>query len=73
MRDRQKKPYTPSDKLCKLWLQEKLSILRSAPSLNKKTRHFVSIVCMRNDSCLAMPPTIHCQPKLTSLDRDTIG
>ena len=30
------KPSAPSDKVCKLCLQEILSILRSAPSLNKK-------------------------------------
>ena len=30
------KPFTPGDKVCKLCLQEKLSILRSVPSLNKK-------------------------------------
>ena len=30
------KPFAPGDKVCKLCLQEKLSILRSPPSLNKK-------------------------------------
>ena len=34
------KPFAPGDKVCKLCLREKLSILRSAPSLNKKRRHF---------------------------------
>ena len=34
------KPFTPSNKVCGLCLQEKLSILRSAPSLNKKKRNF---------------------------------
>ena len=35
------KPFAPDDKVCKLCLQEKLSILRSAPSLNeKKKRNF---------------------------------
>ena len=29
-------PFAPNDKVCKLCLQEKLSILRSAPSLNKR-------------------------------------
>ena len=33
------KPFAPSDKVCKLCLQEKLSILRSAPSLNKKKKN----------------------------------
>ena len=32
------KPFAPSDKVCKLCLQEKLSTLRSAPSLNKKKK-----------------------------------
>ena len=31
------KPFAPNDKVCKLCLQEKLSILRSAPSLNKRS------------------------------------
>ena len=31
------KPFAPSNKVCKLFLQEKLSILRSAPSLNKRS------------------------------------
>ena len=30
------KPFAPGDKVCKLCLQEKLSTLRSVPSLNKK-------------------------------------
>ena len=34
------KPFAPSDKVCKLCLQEKLSILRSAPSLNKRSQIF---------------------------------
>ena len=34
------KPFTPSDKVCKLCLQEKLSILRSAPSLKKRSEIF---------------------------------
>ena len=33
------KPFAPSDKVCKLCLQDKLSILRSALSLNKKKRN----------------------------------
>ena len=31
------KPYTPGEKICKLCLQEKFSILISKPSLNKRT------------------------------------
>ena len=31
------KPFSPSDKVCKLCLQEKLSILKSAPPLNKRS------------------------------------
>ena len=34
------KPFAPNDKVCKLCLQEKLSILRSAPSLNKRSEIF---------------------------------
>ena len=34
------KPFAPSDKVCKLCLQEKLSTLRSAPSLNKRSEIF---------------------------------
>ena len=34
------KPFAPSDKVCKLCRQEKLSILRSAPSLNKRSDIF---------------------------------
>ena len=34
------KPFAPSNKLCGLCLQEKLSILRSAPSLNKRCKIF---------------------------------
>ena len=34
------KPYAPGDKICKLCLQEKLSILISKPSLNKWTEIF---------------------------------
>ena len=34
------KPFAPNDKLCKLCLQEKLSILRSALSLNKRREIF---------------------------------
>ena len=34
------KPYAPGDKICKLCLQEKLSILISKPSLNKRTDIF---------------------------------
>ena len=30
------KPFAPGKKVCKLSLQEKVSILKSAPSLNKK-------------------------------------
>ena len=34
------KPFAPGDKVCGLCLQEKLSILRSAPSLNKRSEIF---------------------------------
>ena len=41
MRIRQKvKRFASGEKLCKLCLQEKLSILRSAPSLNKRSEIF---------------------------------
>ena len=34
------KPFAPSNKVCGICLQEKLSILRSAPSLNKRSEIF---------------------------------
>ena len=34
------KPFAPSNKMCGLCLQEKLSILRSAPSSNKRSEIF---------------------------------
>ena len=34
------KPFAPNNKVCGLCLQEKLSILRSAPSLNKRSEIF---------------------------------
>ena len=34
------KPFAPGNKVCGLCLQEKLSILRSAPSLNKRSKIF---------------------------------
>ena len=39
------KPFAPGEKVCKLCLQEKLSILRSAPSLNKNKTKFLDIAC----------------------------
>ena len=39
------KPFAPTDKVCTLCLQEKLSILRSAPSLIKK-KHDIFGHCM---------------------------
>ena len=51
MSGRQKmKPFALSDKVWKLSIQGKLSILRSALSLNKKkNKKLLDIVCMRND------------------------
>ena len=43
------KPFAPSNKVCGLCLQEKLSILRSAPSLNKRSEIFGH--CIHKDSC----------------------
>ena len=43
------KPFAPGDKVCNFCIQEKLSILRSAPSLKKNT-NFLDFVCIRNDS-----------------------
>ena len=37
-------PYAPREKICKLCLQEKFSILISKPSLNKRTEIFVQCV-----------------------------
>ena len=44
------KPFAPSDKMCKLCLQEKLSILWSAPSLKKTNEIFGH--CMHKKSFL---------------------
>ena len=44
------KPLAPSNKVCGLCLQEKLSILRSAPSLNKRSEIFGH--CIRRKKCL---------------------
>ena len=38
------KPFAPSHKVCKLCLQEKLSILRSGPSLNKTSAIFLQCI-----------------------------
>ena len=56
------KAFAPGEKVRKLCLQEKLSILRSAPSLNykKKTTKFLDIACIRNDS-ISTKTTIHFQ------------
>ena len=40
------RPFAPGDRLCKLCLQEKLSILRSAPSLNFKKKNEIFGHCM---------------------------
>ena len=48
------KPFAPGDKVCKLCLQEKLSMLRSASSLNNKKNNFLDIVCIKNDSNLTI-------------------
>ena len=37
---RRRRPFAPSNKVCGLCLKEKLSILRSAPSLNKRSEIF---------------------------------
>ena len=73
------KPLAPGDKVCQLCLQEKLSILRFAPSLNKKKMKFLNIARIRNDSSLKIT-TIHCQlirftlwTETVSLDRYNIG
>ena len=70
------KPFAPSNKVCGLCLQEKLSILRSAPSLNKRSK-FLDIVSIRKSFCLV---TSLCQlmrsPMRTetpSLDKNNIG
>ena len=41
------KPYAPGEKICKLCLQEKFSILISKPSLNKRTE-ISNTVCTEN-------------------------
>ena len=70
------KPFAPSNKVCGLCLQEKLSILRSAPSLNKEAK-FLDIVSIGKSSCLA---TCLCQlmrsplrTETPSLDKNNIG
>ena len=71
------KPSAPSNKVCGLCLQEKkLSILRSAPSLNKRSEIFGHCI-HRKSSCLA---TCLCQlmrsplrTETLSLDKNNIG
>ena len=46
------KAFAPNDKVCKLCLQEKLSILRSAPSLNKRSEIFGHCIHRKKNSCL---------------------
>ena len=50
------KPYAPGEKICKLCLQEKFSILISKPSLNKRTEIFGHCVCTENSFFIFTPP-----------------
>ena len=66
------KPFAPSNKVCGLCLQEKLSILRSPPSLNRRSE-----ISIGKSSCLA---TCLCQlmrsplrTETPSLDKNNIG
>ena len=69
------KPFAPNDKVCKLCLQEKLAILRSAPSLNKRSENFGHCIQKKN-SCLVIltsqsqPMRSPCRPKLRVLTKD---
>ena len=55
------KQFAPNDRVCKFCLQEKLSILRSALSLNERSEIFGHCIHRKKFSCLAILP-IHCQP-----------
>ena len=70
------KPFAPSNEVCGLCLQEKLSILRSAPSLTKEAK-FLDTVSIGKSSCLA---TYLCQlmrsplrTETPSLDKNSTG
>ena len=73
------KPFAPSDKVCKLCLQEKLAILRSAPSLNKRSKNFGHCTHRKKNSCLAIltsqrqPMRSPCRPKLKVLTKDLLA
>ena len=60
------KPFAPNDNVCKLCLQEKLSILRSAPSLNKRSENFWTLFHRKKNSCLTIL-TSQCQLSLSPL------
>ena len=67
------KPFAPSNNVCGLCLQEKLSILSSAPSLNKRGEIFVHCIqrkkfLLRNLS-MSTDEVPHCGPKLRVLTR----
>ena len=61
--------------LCKLCLQEKLSILRSAPSLNKRSEILDNVSIGKKKSCLGIlaspcqPMRSPCRPKLRVLTK----
>ena len=60
------KPFASNDKVCKLCLQEKLSILRSAPFLNKNNEIFRH--CMHKKRFLLSDNNNnHCQPMRSPL------
>ena len=73
------KPFAPNNKLCKLCSQEKLSILRSAPSLKKRSEIFGHCIHRKKNSCLAIltsqrqPMRSPYRPKLRVLTKDLLA
>ena len=68
------KPFAPSDKVCKLCLKEKLSILRSAPSLNKKNEIFdIKRRFLLNHNNILMSTDEVLWTKTLSFDKKNIG
>ena len=62
------KPFAPNNKVCKFCLQEKLSTLRSAPSLNKRSEFFGH--CLAILTSQRQPMRSPYRPKLRVLTKD---
>ena len=72
------KPFAPNDKVCKLYLQEKLSILMSPPSLNKRSEIFGRCIhrkkfLLSNTNKPLSTDEVSLQTETQSLDKRFIG